>query len=44
MTTKITQIVAELNNERKRAVTLGRFTKGELIQEVIDKLKIIDTL
>ena len=40
--TKIEQIMAELNEEMKIAANKGRFTKAELIKEVIEKLKIIN--
>ena len=41
-TTKIQRMIAELTEEKRIAVKLGRYTKGELIKEVIEKLKIID--
>jgi len=40
--TKIEQIMSELNEERKSAVNKGRYTKAEMIKEVLEKLKIIN--
>jgi cell fate (sporulation/competence/biofilm development) regulator YmcA (YheA/YmcA/DUF963 family) len=42
MTTKIEQIMNELVVENRKAVNAGRYSKGEMIKEVIEKLKIIN--